>query len=93
MKVRALSFGASRTGFTYSAALILRCEPHRLLSFAQPSLILRSTFAYPSLNLRLSFAQPSLKVRRKLGETSGGRGCVVCTFKCYKSAYYNMEVR
>ena len=82
MKVRALSFGASRTGFTYSAALILRCEPHRLLSFAHPSLILRSTFA-----------EGSEEARRKLGETSGGRGCIVCTFKCYKSAYYNMEVR
>ena len=66
---------------TYSAAPA-RCEPHRLLSFAQPSLILRS-----------SFAEGSEEARRKLGETSGGRGCVVCTFKCYKSAYYNMEVR
>ena len=33
---------------TYSAAPA-RCEPHRLLSFAQPSLNLRSTFAQPSL--------------------------------------------
>ena len=73
---------------------------------AYPSLILRSSFAQPSLNLRhildcassptflrSTFAQPSLKVRRKLGETSGGRGCIVYTFKCYKSAYYNIEVR
>ena len=77
---------------TYSAAPA-RCEPHRLLSFAQPSLILRSTFAYPSLILRSTFAEGSEEARRKLGEISGGRGCVVCTFKCYKSAYYNMEVR
>ena len=41
-----LSFGASRTSFTYSAA------PARRLSFAHPSLILRLSFAYPSLNLR-----------------------------------------
>ena len=43
MKVRALSFCASRTGLS---------------------------FAYPSLNLRSTFAQPSLKVRRKLGGSS-----------------------
>ena len=36
-------------------AFILRCEPHKLLSFAQPSLNLRSTFAQPSLNLRSTF--------------------------------------
>ena len=48
---------------------------------------------YPSLILRSSFAEGSEEARRKLGETSGGRGCIVCTFKCYKSAYYNMEVR
>jgi|GEM_PF-6967888 len=51
------------------------------------------SFAHPSLNLRSTFAEGSEEARRKLGETSGGRGCVVCTFKCYKSAYYNIEVR
>ena len=35
--------------------ITLRCEPHRLLSFAQPSLILRSTFAQPSLRRILNF--------------------------------------
>ena len=38
IKTLIVSFlGASRTGFTYSAAPA-RCEPHRLLSFAEPSL-------------------------------------------------------
>ena len=73
---------------------------------AAQAFILRSTFAQPSLNLRhildcassptflrSTFAEGSEEARRKLGETSGGRGCIVCTFKCYKSAYYNMEVR
>ena len=38
--------------FRVCQSFILRCEPHRLLSFAHPSLILRSSFAYPSLILR-----------------------------------------
>ena len=38
IKTLIVSFlGASRTGFTYSA-VPARCEPHRLLSFAKPSL-------------------------------------------------------
>ncbi|WP_314204351.1 hypothetical protein, partial [Capnocytophaga bilenii] len=61
----------SRTGFYPSVraaqAFILRCEPHRLLSFgasrtgfypsvrAAQAFILRSSFAHPSLNLRSSF--------------------------------------
>ncbi|MBO1885020.1 hypothetical protein J4N46_11500 [Capnocytophaga sp. Marseille-Q4570] len=53
--------GASRTGFYPSVraarAFILRCEPHRLLSFAYPSLILRLSFAYPSLILRSTFGE------------------------------------
>ncbi|WP_454986723.1 hypothetical protein [Capnocytophaga bilenii] len=42
-----------------------RCEPHRLLSFAQPSshTQLRQLADFPSLILRLSFAYPSLNLR------------------------------
>ena len=42
--------------FLFNLPFILRCEPHRLLSFGAS----RTSF-YPSLNLRLSFAQPSLR--------------------------------
>ena len=44
-----LSFGASRTSFTYSAA------PARRLSFAHPSLKVRSTFAQGSLGEIMNF--------------------------------------
>jgi len=39
---------------TYSVAPA-RCEPHKLLSFAQPSLILRSTFAEKNFELGTSY--------------------------------------
>ena len=97
---------SSHTGFYSSVraarAFIFRCEPHGLhiLGCAYPSSHTRlrqlgasRTGFYPSLNLRSTFAEGSEEARRKLGETSGGRGCIVCTFKCYKSAYYNIEVR
>ena len=48
---------------------------------------------YPSLILRSTFAEGSEEAQRKLGETVEAGRCIVCTFKCYKSAYYNIEVR
>ena len=50
---RRLSFGASRTAFTYSAV------PARRLSFVTYSAApaRRLSFAYPSLNLRSTFAE------------------------------------
>ena len=57
---------ASRSVFTYSAAPA-RCEPHRLLSFVTYSAApaRRLSFAYPSLNLRSTFAEGSLALRVK----------------------------
>ena len=55
---------------------ILRCEPHRLLSFAYLPLTfplpsshtrLRQLADFPSLNLRSTFAYPSLNLRHILG--------------------------
>ncbi|WP_454985659.1 hypothetical protein [Capnocytophaga bilenii] len=54
MKVRALSFGASRTG----------------LSFAYPSLNLRSTFAEGSEEAQRKLRGSSEEARRKLGGSS-----------------------
>ena len=48
-------FWMSNIFVTYSVAPA-RCEPHKLLSFAQPS-----------LNLRSSFDEPSVKLRRREG--------------------------
>ena len=65
MNFELLSFGASRIGFYPSVraaqAFILRCEPHKLLTFVTYSAVpaRRLSFAHPSLNLRSSFAHPS----------------------------------
>ena len=62
-------FWMSNIFVTYSPAPA-RCEPNRLLSFAQPSLILRLSFAYPSSHTRLRQLAdfPSVKLRRREGE-------------------------
>ena len=45
-----------------SSPTFLRCEPHSLLSFVTYSAtFLRLSFAYPSLNLRSTFAEGLLK--------------------------------
>ena len=51
-----------RLSFVTYSAVPARCEPHWLLSFVTYSAApaRRLSFAYPSLNLRSSFAQPSL---------------------------------